>query len=74
MPSHFSFMGRIRGGKKKHFIGDPGESRYEPGILIKRAEYPTNTLTGPRWFLGNKAKWLLSDSVRLSTAALHLWL
>lgn len=57
-----------------HFICDTGESRYEPGALMKRAEYPANTLTGPRWLLGNKAKWLLSDLVCLSTAAPHLWL
>lgn len=60
--------------KKTHFICDPGESRYEPGALMKRAEYPANTLTGPRWLLGNKAKWLLSDLVCLSTAVPHLWL
>lgn len=30
---------------------------------MKRTEYPANTLTGPRWLLGNKAKWLLSDSL-----------
>lgn len=60
--------------EKYHFICDPGESRYEPGALMKRAEYPANTLTGPRWLLGDKAKWLLSDLVCLSTAALHLWL
>lgn len=41
---------------------------------MKRAEYPANTLTGPRWLRGDKAKWLLSDLVCLSTAALHLWL
>lgn len=61
-------------GEKNHLICDPGESRYEPGTLIKRAEYPANTLTGPWWLLGDKAKWLLSDLVRLSTAVLHLWL
>lgn len=62
-------------GRKKYFSCDPGESRYEPGALMKRAEYPANTLTGPRWLLGNKAKWLLSDLVCLSsTAAVHLWL
>lgn len=36
----------IRG--KNHFICDPGGSRYEPGALMKRTEYPANTLTGPR--------------------------
>lgn len=61
-------------GKRKHFICDPGEGRYEPRALMKRAEYPANTLTGPWWLLGNKAKWLLSDLLCLSTAALHLWL
>lgn len=60
-------------GKTKHFICDPGESRYEPGALMKRVEHPANTLTGPWWLLGNKAKWLLSDLVCLSTAAPHLW-
>lgn len=34
---HLSFRGRNR-GEKKHFICDPGERRYEPGTLIKRAE------------------------------------
>lgn len=60
--------------KTKLFIRDPGEGRYEPGALMKRVEHPTNTLTGPWWLVGNKAKWLLSDSARLSTAAPHLWL
>ena len=68
------FPGLHHQEEKKYFICDPGESRYEPGALMKRAEYPANTLTGPRWILGNKAKWLLSDLVCLSTAALHLWL
>lgn len=31
-------LGEGIGGKKKHFICDPGERRYEPGTLIKRAE------------------------------------
>lgn len=61
-------------GQTKHFICDPGESKYEPGALMKRVEHPANTVTGPWWLLGNKAKWLLSDLVCLSTAALHLWL
>lgn len=40
----------LLGGKggKNHFICDPGGSRYEPGALMKRTEYPANTLTGPR--------------------------
>lgn len=41
---------------------------------MKRAEHPANTLTGPQWILGNGAKWLLSDVVRLSAAVVHLWL
>lgn len=68
MQSAAPFLGKI------YFISDSGESRYEPGALMKRTEYPANTLTGPRWLLGNKAKWLLSDSLCLSAAAPHLWL
>lgn len=41
---------------------------------MKGAEYLANTLTGPWWLLGDKAKWLLSDLVCLSAAVLHLWL
>lgn len=58
--------------KYKAFVRDPGERRYEPGALMKRVEQPTNTLKGPWWLLGNKAKWLLSESARLSAAASHL--
>lgn len=71
MQSDLPFFGR---GGKQILIFDTGESRYDPGALMKRTEYPANTLTGPRWLLGNKAKWLLSDLVYLSTAAPHLWL
>lgn len=52
----------------KSFISGPGESREEPGALMKRVRHPANTLTGPRWLLGNKAKWLLSDLVCLGAA------